>query len=526
MNKVSAMLLLGFTLAAQSATAPRPELDRVRADLKYLTSRKLAGRASLAPGADMAANYIEQEFRKAGLKPANRGSYLQDFPLVAYQSDVKSRALILKRGGETRSMASPALLGGFYRDLDIAGPVLFAGYGITAPEYGYDDYAGVDAKGRIVVVFGDEPQANDPASVFNGKGHTLHAGQRMKTENARSHGAIAILIAPDSVNHRNNLPVPPRPALRVNAPSQSLEDPGQIPEFYITQDVFEELVKPIASSASKLEQSIDKNLQSASAPLPDTILEIRSSNKERHRGISLNVAGLLEGSDPSLKTETVMLSAHYDHLGIQKGHLYPGANDNASGTVGVLELARLFAESSNRPKRSILFVIFGSEEQGMIGSFYYRAHPLRPLATTRAVINLDMIGRDEAHIAQDENTLQIPADTSNLIDLVGTFYSPDLRSDLIAANKNIGLTLDTKQDADHTLNTLFRCDHLPFLIAHIPAVWLFGGFHPGYHEPSDTMDRLNYLKIAKVISLAYAASAYIGNEAQPPRFDIQGSRPR
>jgi Zn-dependent M28 family amino/carboxypeptidase len=283
-----------------------------------------------------------------------------------------------------------------------------------------------------------------------------------------------------------------------------------------------DLLEPLGKPALAIERSIDANLKPASALLPDTKLEIRSRNKEHRSGTSLNVAGLWEGSDPALKAETVMLTAHYDHLGIQNGHLYPGANDNASGTVAVMELARLFAESGIHPKRSVLFVVFGSEEQLMMGSFYYTSHPLRPLATTRAVLNLDMIGRNEAHIQQDEGGLQIPADTSNLINLVGSFYSPDLRSDLFAANKSVGLVLDTKYDADHTLNALFRCDHLPFLIAHVPAVWLFAGFHPGYHEPSDTMDLLNYDKIAKVISLAYDTASMVADTSSPPQFDVRG----
>ena len=127
-----------------------------------------------------------------------------------------------------------------------------------------------------------------------------------------------------------------------------------------------------------------------------------------------NVAGLLRGSDPRLKDSYIMVTGHYDHLGVQNGHLYPGANDNGSGSVAVVELARMFARDGARPRRSIVFAVFGSEEQLMLGSFWYTAHPVRPLAGTRAVLNLDMIGRDEADGAQ------------NLIDLVGTFYSPDL----------------------------------------------------------------------------------------------------
>jgi hypothetical protein len=522
MIRAAILLLAATTLLAQAPASPQPKLNRVRADLQYLTSEKLAGRVSLSPEADIAAHYIAGQFQKAGLTPANGKSYLQPFRMIAYTPDSGSQMLMVTHSGVTRSIAPPGLSGRFYRNIDLRGEVVFAGYGITAPEYGYDDYANIDVKGKIVVIFDHEPQEDDPKSIFHGTGHTLHAGRWLKVDNARRHGAIAVLIGPDSLHHQQPHPEPARPPLRAGAPPQSLDDPGQIPAFSISQATMTGLLEPLGASVLDLEHSIDAKLKPTSALLPDTKLELRSRNKEHHRGTSLNVAGLWEGSDPTLKAETVMLTAHYDHLGIQNGHLYPGANDNASGTAAVMELARLFAESGIHPKRSILFVIFGSEEQLMMGSFYYIAHPLRPLATTRAVLNLDMIGRNEAHIQQDEGGLPIPADTSNLINLVGSFYSPGLRSDLYAANRDIGLVLDTKYDADHTLNALFRCDHLPFLIAHVPAVWLFGGFHLGYHEPSDTMDLLNYPKVAKVISLAYDTATMIANTATPPRFDVGG----
>ncbi|SPE38153.1 Peptidase M28 (fragment) [Candidatus Sulfopaludibacter sp. SbA6] len=269
---------------------------------------------------------------------------------------------------------------------------------------------------------------------------------------------------------------------------------------------------------SELQQSIDAKLQPRSQALPDTVVEMRSANEEQHRAVSLNAVGLLEGSDPVLKSETVLLTAHYDHLGVQNGRVYRGANDNASGTVAVMELARMFAQSPARPKRSLLFVVFGSEEEIMLGSFYYTAHPLRPLAGTRAVVNLDMIARDEAHIPQSEGAIEIPADTSNLIELVGTYYSPDLLAVIEREDRAIGLRLDHILERDHILNTLFRCDHLPFLEAGIPAMWLFGGFHPGYHEPSDTVESLNFPKMEKVIKLAYGTALAIANAPAGPRF--------
>jgi len=342
-------------------------------------------------------------------------------------------------------------------------------------------------------MFDHEPQENDPESVFNGTGHTLHAGRHAKVANARRHGAVAVLIAPEPDHQRG--PAPAQAPLRASAPPQSIDDPGQIPAFNVSAAVLEELLGAHGLAKPHL--------------VSDTVLEIRSVNAEQKRGVSLNAIGVLEGSDPALKGESILLTAHYDHLGVQNGHLYPGANDNRSGTVAVMELARMFARDGPRPKRSIVFAVFGSEEQLMLGSFWYTAHPVRPLAGTRAVLNLDMIGRDEAEGAQ------------NLIDLVGTFYSPDLLATIQAENRRVGLELSTKLDADHTLNVLFRCDHLPFLLAGVPAAWFFGGFHPGYHEPSDTVEKLNFPKMQKVIALAYATATNLANAKTVPAFGVK-----
>jgi Zn-dependent M28 family amino/carboxypeptidase len=186
-----------------------------------------------------------------------------------------------------------------------------------------------------------------------------------------------------------------------------------------------------------------------------------------------------------------------------------------------MELARLFAADSARPRRSVLLIVFGSEEEGLLGSYYYVEHPLRPLETTRAVLNLDMIARDEAHIPQSRGVLEIPADTSNEINLVGAFYSPELREAIVNANRKTGLELSDKFDRDHDLNTLFRCDHFPFLLHDVPAVWLFGGFHPGYHEPSDTVEKLNFPKMEKVVRLTYEAARSIADSDKTPRFVVK-----
>lgn len=516
-----AVLLVAAAALAQTAD------QRLRADLAFLTSEPLAGRLSLTPQADIAALYIAAEFQKAGLQPADGDSYLQRFPLVAYRSDPQARRLAVTRKGQTTELRTGAdFTGAFYREAHISAPVFFAGYGITAPEHRYDDYAGIDVRGKVVLMFDHEPQEDDPRSIFAGTGQTLHWGRAVKMRNAQRHGAVAVLIGSEPLRkHPGLIAASPRPAspstgqpLRASAPSQSLDDPTQIPVFSIADAVLADLLAAADASPADLQRAIDAKLQPRSQALADTAVRLDTANAEERRGTSLNAVGLLEGSDPALRSETVMITAHYDHLGVQNGRLYPGANDNASGTVAVMELARRFAQPGRRPKRTLLFAVFGSEEELMLGSYYYAQRPLRPLDRTRAVLNLDMIGRDEAHIPQSQGAIEIASDTSNHMNLIGGFYSPDLIETVRRANRAAGLILETKFDRDYALNTLFRCDHLPFLLAGVPSVWIFGGFHPGYHEPSDTMDRLNYAKIGKAIELARRAALEIANSAAPPRF--------
>ncbi len=380
-----------------------------------------------------------------------------------------------------------------------------------------------------MLAFDHEPQETDPRSVFNGTGHTRYANSaRVKPENAQLHGALALMIVSEPLRKHPGAfgptPRPPgKPSLRASAPRQALDDPS-IPVFSLSDHAAAELLRSSGRTPVELQTAIDRDLKPASMVLPDTAIEVSVSASEVRRGQSANVIGVLEGSDPKLRSETILITAHYDHLGVQNGYLYPGANDNASGSVAVMELARLFVRDAARPRRSLLFVVFGSEEEGLLGSYYYVAHPMRPLATTRAVLNLDMIARDEAHIPQSQGVVEIPPDTRNEINLVGAFYSRDLEAVIRKANEKVGLEISMKFDRDHDLNVLFRCDHFPFLLHDVPAVWIFGGFHPGYHEPSDTIDRLDFPKLEKVVRLAYGSARSLADAPLTPRFQAAASR--
>lgn len=539
-SKLAKLALLSVIAMAQTGPAS-VGLSRMQADLKYLCSEKLEGRASLSPGASLAARYIAAEFSKAELAPAaeNEG-FLQQFPLIAILASTpavsrspkepdraRTGMAVVREGVRTELRPGADYRGGSWRALNLSAPLAFVGYGITAPEYGYDDYAGIDVAGKIVLAFDHEPQETEPHSVFNGTGHTRYANSRVKAEIAGRHGALALMTVSEPLRkHAGTFDAAPRPAgkpsLRASAPRQALDD-SLVPVFSLSDSAAAELLRSSGRTPSELQAAIDGNLKPASMLLPETRIELSTTAAAVRHGQSANVAGLLEGSDPELRRETILITAHYDHLGVQNGHLYPGANDNASGSVAVMELARLFTRHVTRPRRSLLFVVFGSEEEGLLGSYHYVAHPLRPLATTRAVLNLDMIARDEAHIPQSVGVVEIPSDTRNEINLVGAFYSRDLEAVIRQANEKVGLAISTKFDRDHDLHVLFRCDHFPFLLHDVPAVWLFGGFHPGYHEPSDTIDQLDFPKLEKVVRLAYESALSLADAPSTPRFEAASS---
>jgi Zn-dependent M28 family amino/carboxypeptidase len=203
--------------------------------------------------------------------------------------------------------------------------------------------------------------------------------------------------------------------------------------------------------------------------------------------------------------------------------IWHGADDNGSGSVGVVALAHAFAANARaktgaKPKRSVLFVVFAAEERGLLGAFYMAAHPLRPLDTTRAMINFDMIGRNETESEQTKGLLEIPADTTNRLNLIGALYSPDYSRTVAEENKHIGLVLDDRFDHEAALNVFFRSDQFPFVLHNVPAFWWFTGFHPDYHHTTDTAEKINYVKMGKILRLAYLTGFRFADEAVPPKF--------
>ena len=567
---------LGFDasrLMAQDGRIPEAEKagfqtlrsDSLKADLTYVASDALEGRMSLAPGDAKAIGWIADAFAKAGLEPAAMGvdgkpSYLQTFKLVEYRADRGAFALTLKRGAKSGHdeevvFHAPEAMGAYKKAVDVTAPVVFAGYGITAPELKYDDYTHLDAKGKIVLVFDHEPQEEDAHSIFNGTGLTRYATSRVKLLNAQAHGAVAvILVAEPNRHHLTNAERAAKIGVggtggtgtrAVPLPAQAIQDDElHIPLVLVQDAVAAKILDGVGATPSELQAGIDKDLKPRSRVVKGAQVTIHMRNASERVGETSNVAALLEGSDPALKAETVMITAHHDHDGAAhcaegKGgvdengkstpsgpecmDIWHGADDNGSGTVGVVALARAFAANADgvhgvRPKRSVLFVVFASEERGLLGAYWMAAHPVRPLATTRAQINFDMIGRDEKASPQTDGLIEIPADTSNRLNLIGALYSPSYDRVVKEEDKSIGLVLDDRFDHESALNVFFRSDQFPFVLKNIPAFWWFTGFHPDYHHTTDTVEKIDFTKMTKILELAYLTAWRFGSDARTPVF--------
>jgi len=532
-KNISAILLACFALSLHAAipTVPNDLLigwqsitpALLKKDLYFLSADKLKGRLSLTQGDSDTIQWLVKQFQQAGLSPAAGQNYLQAVPLIQYTPDLKESYVQLERKGNDSRWFKPDVYTEFNKNINVKSAIVFAGYGITAPALKYDDYRDANVEGKIVLIFEHEPQETNAHSRFNGTANTIHATNRVKALNAQKHGAIAVLIAPEpNRKHPSNAQryaaIGGTTKRAVPIPSQVLvDDELHIPVAVITDEVAKKIAGP-SLSLSAAQISIDKNLQPLTQSIPNSEITIHDVNSTRTTGTTYNVVGLLKGQDKALSAETIIISAHHDHDGNVDKQIWHGADDNASGTVGVVALANAFNKNGHAPKRSILFVVFAAEERGLLGAYYMAAHPLRPLGTTRAMINFDMIGRNEQPSTQTNHIMNIPKNTSNRLNLIGSHYSPDYKRTVVAENKYVNLILDKRFDEEAALNVFFRSDQFPFVLQEVPAFWWFTGFHPDYHHITDTADKINYIKMTKILRLAYLSSYAFADERVPPKF--------
>ncbi|MGH9346870.1 MAG: M28 family peptidase [Vicinamibacterales bacterium] len=499
------LLLLSVALSADSRRAIQPEA--LLAHVKFLSSDELEGRGNGTEGLERAAEYIAGQFKSAGLEPGGAGgSWFQPFGLVTGLTVGDGNRLTLAANG--RSV--PFTLGETYFPLSATAgdstavastelrgaPVVFAGYGISAPSLGYDDYADLDVAGKAVLIFTHEPQEHDEHSRFEGRSFTRHATLLNKAMTARNKGATLVLVVSDPAHERDEA------SFDGFARDPQAEDYG-IPVLRVQRDRIAPLL-----SAWKLDESaraIDATGTPASRALHGTADYVEHLAKTRRT--VRNVIGILPGSDPARKGEAVVVGAHYDHLGLGgrhsmspnlAGQIHNGADDNASGTAAIIELARAAAGNRARFARTMVFVAFAGEELGLIGSTQYVNNPAVRLDQTVAMLNLDMVGRPRGRIM-----------------VSGLETAPAIDDDVKAAAASVeGLEIRRFQDGAG----VGASDDTSFLLKKVPAVSFFSGFHTDYHRPTDDWPQIDPGGAASVASLAYELAARLSSRLDRPQY--------
>ncbi|HUP41063.1 MAG TPA: M28 family peptidase [Vicinamibacterales bacterium] len=504
MKRVSAVLLIAaIGVGSLQADPRRIDPKTYIAHVKFLASEDLEGRGNGSRGLETAADYIAAKFREAGLEPAgDGGTFFQRFEMTTGMSVDPGNSVTLQSGRSSVKFD----VGRDYEIVSTSGnpsaspktlPVVFAGYGISAPAQRYDDYAGIDARDKAVLIFTHEPQEHDPRSAFEGQTNTAHSTMMRKVEVARQNGARAILIV-DDTNHR---PSPERFRRWLRQPQA--EDFG-MPVFFLSRDLVQRALGTRLNLDTTSDE-IDRDFAPKSRVLPDLTVSALDRTTRVRRPVR-NVIGILKGSDPSLQAEAVIVGAHYDHLGRSgrfamsqnsNGQIHHGADDNASGTAAVIEMARVAVEARREFRRTIVFMTFAGEEHGLLGSSYYVNHPSLPLEKTIAMVNLDMVGRASGRIMVD-----------------GLANAPAIEADLTAAESASSLKLRALRGGPGA----GASDDATFLLRRIPSINFFSGFHSDYHRPSDTWEKIDAAGGAGVADLALALVRQLANRAERPPF--------
>ncbi|MFT6183056.1 MAG: hypothetical protein ACJAU0_000421 [Flavobacteriales bacterium] len=478
--------------------------------LYILADDKFEGRETGKEGQKMAADYIANYFSTLGVEPLEGGSYFQSFPL---KSERTVKAQITIGDVVLDYMDDFYFFPGFDANT-ISGDAMFLGYGIES-EY-YNDYENVDVKDKIVFILPGEPINKDGISlVTRESGLSEWSGDwRVKREAAQKKGARALIILNEDYDQylgRVKYWLE-NPGMRLDMEREEKEE--VLPTLFIKSSGMDRLFKEgKAGRIAKLKRKIIGKKAPVSKSLrKPVVINIKRELKEY---TSENVLCYIPGADPLLKDELVVITAHYDHIGVQGGDINNGADDDGSGTVTVMEIAEAFKIASNEgngPRRSVLIMTVSGEEKGLLGSEWYVTHPVFPLKQTVANLNVDMVGRKDAE-----------HDDGEYIYLIG---SDKLSTELHTISENANATY-TNLALDYTYNDpqdpnrfYYRSDHYNFAKNNIPVIFYFSGVHEDYHQPTDTPDKIMYEKTAKIGQLIFYTAWDLANRDQRIVVDV------
>jgi hypothetical protein len=499
--------LLGLSLFA-AGTLPLSELsaDLYMQHVSFLASDDLKGRGNGSPELERAAEYIAAQFRSYGLQTAGEnGTYFQKFDITTgaefgSKNTLQVSGVSKEKGKDFVTM--PVSSSGSYD-----GPVVFAGYGMTSESLKWDDYAGIDVKGKAVLVFRHDPEETNPAGRF-AKDPTAPSTFINKVRNARVHGAKAILFITDPNNH-------PGETDTVGKATSDLEFRDMsILAMHVTRDSVMSLFTRSGRNMAEVQQAIDQGQKPQSFEFTNLKVRVSSDIKPIRKTVR-NVLASVRGSDPRLRNEWIVIGGHYDHLGLgdpknpmspaDMGKIHHGADDNASGTAGVLELARLIARNKQAFKRSVLLMTFAGEELGLFGSSHFVNDSTVPLPSIAAMINMDMIGRL----------------SNRPLNVMGTGTSPEFPTWIAEANKEVGLNLALSNGGHE------GSDHLSFNGKRIPTLFFFSGLHSEYHRPTDTAEKIDAKGAIQVLSLVAGTAELMANAPSKLLYtEVKADRPQ
>jgi len=492
---IACLLTIPVGLRASEPAVGNADPNRYLADVKSLTAPPMEGRGDGTKGLSLAAHMLEKRYKHLGLKPAGANGYFQPFSLItgAKLRSAQNHFLIEESAQKRELKLNQDFVPFSFSSSDsVNAPVVFAGYGASAEEFGYDDYTDLDVKDKIVVVLRYEPAGF--ADKAGNTGLTRHAQLITKAINARNHGAKAIILLNGKLGDGEE-------DLLTRFGSVSGPENTGIVLVQVKNDVAEHWFQSAGKSLAEVQGQINHGTKPLSFSFPETLRMTIHVDIETTRATVNNVLAYLPGKTD----EYVIIGAHYDHLGrgnydslapSQIGQIHPGADDNASGTAGVLELARLFAPRKGELQRGILFMSFAGEELGLLGSAYWAQNPTLPLEKAIAMLNMDMIGRIK--------------DDKVYIGGVGTGTSLKAVIEQAQSKSNFKI--------EYSPGGYAASDHTSFVTKHIPVLFFFSGLHSDYHKPSDTWDKINSASAARLLDVVANAGLQLASAQERPAF--------
>lgn len=520
---IIAMVLATTACAQQNKTAMKYAnlitTDLAKKHLSIIASDAFEGRETGKPGADMAAHYIANEFKTLGLTPIVNGSYFFNVPLTENVFKVNSftaNGKSLTNGTDFYATAnSPA-------KTITASDIIFIGYGISADNY--DDLKGVDIAGKVVLVITDGEPYNQGISKITGtekkSDWALKRGKRLAFIQSKK---PALILAASPIVTANLKRFGAQIAQGRLSIKQVIAAPVLPVVYSVTTDVADQILKSSGKSYAQMKALIDSTGMPQTQTIKANISTTYGTDAKDVKAV--DVLGLLTGNDPKLKDEVLVISAHYDHIGMlpvgTKGDkINNGADDDGSGTTGILEIAKAFAKAKadgHGPRRSILFLGNVGEEKGLLGSEYYTDHPVIPLDKTIADLNIDMIGRvGTEYIGKP--------DSANYVYVIG---SSMLSSTLHKVNETANSTytkmdLDYKYDDPNDPNQFYyRSDHYNFAKHNVPIIFYFNGVHADYHGLGDEVSKIDFPLLAKRAKLVFYTAWDLLNADNRPMVDIK-----